>query len=41
MLLPDGVSSTCPTQIKPGHPFFLQVGWLFQPRLQRAYDPCI
>ncbi|MBW4624585.1 MAG: DUF3598 family protein [Brasilonema octagenarum HA4186-MV1] len=42
LLLPDGASSTCPTQIKPGHPFFLEVGWLFQPglrqRMIRAYN---
>ncbi|NJM69860.1 MAG: DUF3598 family protein [Scytonema sp. RU_4_4] len=33
--LPDGASSTCPTQIKPGHPFFLEVGWLIQPGLRQ------
>lgn len=42
LLLPDGASSTCPTQIKPGQPFFLEVGWLLQPnlrqRLIRSYD---
>jgi hypothetical protein len=42
LLLPDGASSTCPTQIKPGHAFFLEVGWLFQPglrqRMIRAYN---
>lgn len=42
LLLPDGASSTCPTQIKTGHPFFLEVGWLLQPdkrqRMIRSYD---
>ncbi|MDX2230453.1 MAG: DUF3598 family protein [Leptolyngbyaceae cyanobacterium bins.349] len=42
LLLPDGASSTCPTQIKPRQPFFLEVGWLLQPhrrqRLIRSYS---
>lgn len=42
LLLPDGASSTCPLDIKPGHPFFLEVGWLLQPnyrqRLIRSYS---
>ncbi|MDX2239500.1 MAG: DUF3598 family protein [Leptolyngbyaceae cyanobacterium bins.302] len=35
LLLPDGASSTCPTQIKSGQPFFLEVGWLLQPNLRQ------
>jgi len=35
LLLPDGASSTCPTQIKTGQPFFLEVGWLLQPNLRQ------
>ncbi|HEY9906223.1 MAG TPA: DUF3598 family protein [Thermosynechococcaceae cyanobacterium] len=42
LLLPDGASSTSPTQIKLRQPFFLEVGWLLQPdlrqRLIRRYD---
>ncbi|MBP5972404.1 DUF3598 family protein [Brasilonema sp. CT11] len=42
LLLPDGASSTCPTQIKSGHAFFLEVDWVFQPglrqRMIRAYN---
>lgn len=42
LLLPDGASSTCPTQIQTGRPFFLEIGWLLQPnvrqRLIRSYD---
>jgi hypothetical protein len=42
LLLPDGASSTCPQQIKPGMAFFLEVGWLLQPdlrqRLIRRYN---
>lgn len=41
LLLPDGGSSTCPSLIQPGLPFFLEVGWLFQAdrrqRLIRRY----
>ena len=41
VLLPDGASSNCPVQIKPGHRFVLEVGWLLQPdqrqRLVRSY----
>lgn len=35
LLLPDGASSTCPVQIKPGQPCFLEVGWLLQPDLRQ------
>ncbi|CAA9337560.1 FIG00870880: hypothetical protein [uncultured Leptolyngbya sp.] len=35
LLLPDGVSSNCPLSVKPGHPFFLEVGWLLQPNLRQ------
>lgn len=35
LLLPDGASSTCPTHIKTGQPFFLEVGWLLQPNLRQ------
>lgn len=42
LLLPDGASSNCPTEIRAGHPFSLEVGWLLQPdlrqRLIRSYD---
>jgi hypothetical protein len=42
LLLPDGASSTCPVQVKPGHFFVLEVGWLLQPnqrqRLIRSYS---
>ena len=42
LLLPDGASSNCPLQIKPGHRFVLEVGWLLQPdqrqRLVRSYS---
>lgn len=42
LLLPDGVSCNCPLQIKPGHFFVLEVGWLLNPnqrqRLIRTYS---
>lgn len=42
ILLPDGASCNCPLQIKPGHFFVLEVGWLLNPnqrqRLIRAYS---
>ncbi|NET82078.1 MAG: DUF3598 family protein [Moorea sp. SIO1F2] len=42
LLLPDGASSTCPIMVKPGHSFFLEVGWLWQPnqrqRLIRSFN---
>lgn len=41
LLLPDGASSNCPTEIYPRKPFVLEVGWLVQPdlrqRLIRSY----
>ncbi|MDW8202797.1 MAG: DUF3598 family protein, partial [Cyanobacteriota bacterium SKYGB_h_bin112] len=42
LLLPDGASATCPTEIRPQTPFFLEVGWLAEPdtrlRMSRWYD---
>jgi hypothetical protein len=42
LLLPDGASCNCPTHIKPGYPFVLEVGWLIQPdlrqRMVRSYN---
>ena len=42
LLLPDAASSTCPVQVKPGHFFVLEVGWLLQSnqrqRLIRSYS---
>ena len=42
LLLPDGASSNCPIEIKPGHGFVLEVGWLVQSqqrqRLVRRYS---
>lgn len=42
LLLPDSAYSICPTQIIPGHPFYLEMGWLLSPglrhRLIRRYD---
>ncbi|NEP19016.1 MAG: DUF3598 family protein [Leptolyngbya sp. SIO4C1] len=42
LLLPDGASSTCPSQIQPRQPFFLEAGWLVRPKLRqriiRRYD---
>jgi hypothetical protein len=42
LLLPDGASCNCPLQIKPGHFFVVEVGWLLKPnqrqRLVRAYS---
>ncbi|MBE9061229.1 DUF3598 family protein [cf. Phormidesmis sp. LEGE 11477] len=42
LLLPDGASSTCPSQITPRQPLFLEVGWLLnlqtRQRLIRTYD---
>lgn len=42
ILLPDGASCNCPLQIKPGHFFVLEVGWLLNPnqrqRLIRTYS---
>lgn len=42
LLLPDGASSTCPRNITPRQPLFLEVGWLLnsqtRQRLIRSYD---
>ncbi|BAS55994.1 hypothetical protein NIES2135_47070 [Leptolyngbya boryana NIES-2135] len=42
VMLPDGASSNCPTEVKSGYPFVLEVGWLLQPdlrqRLMRSYS---
>jgi hypothetical protein len=42
LLLPDSAYSICPIQIIPGHPFYLEMGWLLSPglrhRLIRRYD---
>ena len=42
LLLPDSAYSICPMQIIPGHPFYLEMGWLLSPglrhRLIRRYD---
>ncbi len=42
LLLPDGASINCPTQLKLGQPFVLEAGWLLQPNLRqrivRRYD---
>ncbi len=42
LFFPDGGSTTTPTKIELGHPFFLEVGWLLSPtdrlRLIRHYD---
>jgi hypothetical protein len=42
VMLPDGASSNCPTHVKVGQPFVLEVGWLVQPdlrqRLIRSYS---
>jgi hypothetical protein len=35
LLLPDGASSNCPVQIKPGHPFVLELGWLLRSDLRQ------
>lgn len=42
LLLPAGASATFPTEIQPGQPLFLEVGWLITPtlrqRLIRSYN---
>jgi len=42
LLLPDGVSATCPPKVQLRQPLFLEVGWLLQPnlrqRLIRSYN---
>ena len=43
ILLPDGVSSTTPLQLKQNEAFFVEFGWLVEPnkrlRIIRRYDP--
>jgi hypothetical protein len=42
LLLADSAYSICPIEIIPGHPFYLEMGWLLSPglrhRLIRRYD---
>ena len=42
LLLPDGASCNCPLEIKSGHNFVLELGWLLQPnqrqRIMRNFD---
>ncbi|MEM7762058.1 MAG: DUF3598 family protein [Cyanobacteria bacterium P01_A01_bin.40] len=42
VLLPDGASCNCPLQVKSGHNFVLEMGWLLQPnirqRIIRSYN---
>ena len=42
LLLPDGGSCNCPLEIKSGHNFVLELGWLLQPnkrqRIMRNFD---
>ena len=42
MLLPDGASCNCPLEVKLGHNFVLEMGWLLQPnirqRIMRSYN---
>ena len=42
LLLPDGGYSTTPSEIRLGHPFDLEIGWLYQTgqrqRLVRRYN---
>ncbi|ELS00828.1 protein of unknown function (DUF3598) [Xenococcus sp. PCC 7305] len=42
LLLPDGCSCNCPLEIKSGHGFVLELGWLLQPnkrqRIMRNFD---
>ncbi|MBE9155779.1 DUF3598 family protein [Nodosilinea sp. LEGE 06152] len=42
LCLPGGASASFPTEIQPGQPFFLEVGWLISPtlrqRLVRTYS---
>ena len=42
LLLPDGGYATTPTQIRLGHAFYLEIGWMYQTgkrqRLVRRYD---
>ena len=42
LLLPDGASCNCPLEVKLGHNFVLEMGWLLQPtvrqRIIRSYN---
>ena len=42
ILLPDGASCNCPLEVKLGHNFVLEMGWLLQPnirqRIIRSYN---
>lgn len=42
LLLPDGASCNCPLEIKLGHRFVLEMGWLLEPnrrqRIMRSFD---
>ena len=42
LLLPDGGYTTTPAQIRLGCPFYLEIGWVYEPgkrqRLVRRYD---
>jgi hypothetical protein len=42
LLLPAGASTSFPTEIRSGQPFFLELGWLITPtlrqRLIRTYN---
>ena len=42
LLLPDGASCNCPLEVKLGHNFVLEMGWLLQPnirqRIMRSYN---
>lgn len=35
LLLPDGASCNCPLEVKLGHNFVLEMGWLLQPQLRQ------
>lgn len=35
MLLPDGASCNCPLQVKSGHNFVLEMGWLVRPKVRQ------
>ena len=35
LLLPDGASCNCPLEVKLGHNFVLEMGWLLQPKIRQ------
>jgi Domain of unknown function (DUF3598) len=35
LLLPDGASCNCPLEVKLGHNFILEMGWLLQPQIRQ------